>query len=70
MTASNEIMEMLNGNEKARKLKQAFEVHVKEMRLTKEQEEEERKTMIMLAMTLVPETIEMMGSEIHKELNK
>jgi len=67
---SKEIMEMLNKNEKARKLKQEFESYVKESDLTEKEIEEERKTMIMLAMTFVPQTIKIMAKEVYQEINK
>lgn len=66
---TNEIMDMLNEHEGARKLRAEFENHVKESDLSKEEIEEERKTMIMLAMTMVPETIEMMGKEVYQKIN-
>lgn len=66
----SDIMEMLNQNESARALKGMFEEYVAESNLTKEEIEEERKLMIMLAMTLVPKTIEMMGKEVYEEINK
>src|SRR5699024_11855782 len=61
---TDEIMELLNQNKGARKLKEEFENYVKTSDLSQEEIEEERKTMIMMAMTLVPETIHMMGKEI------
>lgn len=66
---TDEIMEMLNQNESARKLKTEFEKHVSTSNLSKEEIEEERKTMIMLAMTLVPETIELIGKEVYQRIN-
>ena len=66
---SDKIMEMLNNNEKARMLKESFETYVKESNLTKEQEAQERELMILLAMTLVPETIKMIGREVYEKIN-
>lgn len=66
---TDEIMELLNQNKGARKLKEEFENYIKTSDLSKEEIEEERKTMIMMAMTLVPETIHMMGKEIHQQIN-
>lgn len=66
---TNEIMEKLNNHEGARKLKEEFEVYVKESNPSGEEIEEERKTMIMIAMTMVPETIKMMGKEVYQEIN-
>ena len=65
----DEIMEMLNENENARKLKEEFEEHAKKSNLSKKEIEEERKTMIMLAMTFVPETIELLGKEVYQKIN-
>jgi|GEM_PF-5692058 len=66
---TDEIMEMLNNHEGARKLRAEFEDHIKESDLSNAEIEEERKTMIMLAMTMVPETIEMMGQEVYHKIN-
>lgn len=65
----DEIMMKLNDNVKARKLKQAFEEFVATSNLTSEEIEEKRKTMIMMAMTLVPETIDMMSEEVYESIN-
>lgn len=66
---TDKIMDMLNEHEGARKLKAAFEDHIKESDLSKEEIEEERKTMVMLAMTMVPETVRMMGKEVYQKIN-
>lgn len=66
---TDKIMEILNKNESARKLKTEFENYAKTSNLSKKEIEEERKTMIMMAMTLVPETIELMGKEVYQRIN-
>lgn len=66
----DKIMEMLNENAKARILKEEFEEMARESNLPKEVIEEERKTMIMMAMTFVPETITMMGREVYERINE
>lgn len=67
---SDEIMEMLNNHEGARKMKAEFEEYAKVSDLSEKEIEEERKTMVMLAMTMVPETITIMGKEVYQQINK
>ena len=70
MNKEQRFEEILNGNEKARKVLETFNKYAKENDLTDKQYEILRKNAIMFAMTQCKELVHDLANEIWEDVNK
>lgn len=69
MNISAKIIEMLNESPKAKALLNTFNEAATKANLTDDEYSRLRETHLMLAMTLVPETMTLMANELYEEFN-